>query len=193
CGRQGDAGSSQFFLSFDDDLMKVFAPEWTVKALSWIGWQEGEPIYHKRISKGIAKAQKKVEERNFETRKSLLEYDEVMDYQRKIFYSRRRKILTGVGLKQIIEEMIEGSIDKTCKAILDEKYSVKCIAEWISANFSVDIKLADIAGLQPEEIERSRTAQKRARAMILRCRWANIWRITRTRLPGTYLVFANGR
>jgi preprotein translocase subunit SecA len=154
CGRQGDAGSSQFFLSFDDELMKVFAPEWTVKALSWIGWQEGEPIYHKRISKGIAKAQKKVEERNFETRKSLLEYDEVMDYQRKIFYSRRRKILTGVGLKQIIEEMIEGSIDKTCKAILDDKYSVKCIAEWISANFSVDIKLADITGLSPEEIER---------------------------------------
>ncbi|MBN1507726.1 MAG: preprotein translocase subunit SecA, partial [Sedimentisphaerales bacterium] len=85
-GRQGDAGSSQFFLCFDDDLMRVFAPEWTVKALSWIGWEEGQPIYHKRISKGIAKAQKKVEERNFEIRKSLLEYDEVMDYQRKIFY-----------------------------------------------------------------------------------------------------------
>ena len=153
CGRQGDAGSSQFFLSFDDDLMKIFAPEWTVKALSWIGWQEGEPIYHKRISKGIEKAQKKVEERNFETRKSLLEYDEVMDYQRKIFYSRRRKILTGVGLKQIIEEMIEGSIEKTCEAFLDEKYGLKCIAEWVSSNFGVDIKLDDITGLQPEEIE----------------------------------------
>jgi preprotein translocase subunit SecA len=63
--------------------MRVFAPEWTVKALSWIGWEEGQPIYHKRISKGIARAQKKVEERNFEIRKSLLEYDEVMDYQRK--------------------------------------------------------------------------------------------------------------
>jgi len=74
-GRQGDAGSSQFFLSFDDDLMRVFAPEWTVKALSWIGWEEGQPIVHKRISKGIEKAQKKVEERNFEVRKSLLEYD----------------------------------------------------------------------------------------------------------------------
>jgi preprotein translocase subunit SecA len=154
CGRQGDKGSSQFFLSFDDDLMKIFAPEWTVKALSWIGWQEGEPIYHKRISKGIAKAQKKVEERNFETRKSLLEYDEVMDYQRKIFYSRRRKILTGIGLKQIIEEMIEGTIEKTCRAILDEKYALKCILEWISANFSIDIKLADLIDLQFEEIER---------------------------------------
>jgi len=96
-GRQGDAGSSQFFLSFDDDLMSIFAPEWTVKALSWIGWEEGQPIYHSRISKGIEKAQKKVEERNFEIRKSLLEYDEVMDYQRKIFYARRKEILAGTG------------------------------------------------------------------------------------------------
>jgi preprotein translocase subunit SecA len=161
CGRQGDAGSSQFFLSFDDDLMKIFAPEWTVKALSWIGWQEGEPIYHKRISKGIEKAQKKVEERNFETRKSLLEYDEVMDYQRKIFYSRRRKILTGTGLKVIIEEMLEGTIEKMCKAILDEKYAVKCIAEWVSANFGVEVKLTDIIDLKPEEIEQ--IVKKRAK------------------------------
>ena len=102
-GRQGDAGSSQFFLSFDDDLMRIFAPEWTIKALSWIGWEEGEPIYHPRISKGIEKAQKKVEERNFEARKSLLDYDEVMDYQRKIFYGRRREILSGKGLRELIE------------------------------------------------------------------------------------------
>jgi preprotein translocase subunit SecA len=154
CGRQGDPGSSDFFLSFDDDLMKIFAPEWTVKALSWIGWQEGEPIYHKRISKGIAKAQKKVEERNFETRKSLLEYDEVMDYQRKIFYSRRRKILTGVGLKKIIEEMIEGSIEKSCKTILDERYPVRCIAEWAGTTFAIEIEPSEISGLTPDEIER---------------------------------------
>jgi preprotein translocase subunit SecA len=155
CGRQGDKGSSQFFLSFDDDLMKIFAPEWTVKALSWIGWQEGEPIYHKRISKGIAKAQKKVEERNFEIRKSLLEYDEVMDYQRKIFYSRRRKILAGRGLKEIIDEMIEGAIAKSCRTILDAGYPVKCIAEWAAVNFSVELKPSDIEGLSADEIERT--------------------------------------
>jgi preprotein translocase subunit SecA len=154
CGRQGDKGSSQFFLSFDDELMRVFAPEWTVKALSWIGWQEGEPIYHKRISKGIAKAQKKVEERNFETRKSLLEYDEVMDYQRKIFYSRRRKILAGRGLKEIVDEMIEGAIEKSCSAVLNADYPVKCIAEWATTNFGIEIKPSEISGLQPDEIER---------------------------------------
>ncbi len=153
-GRQGDKGSSQFFLSFDDDLMRVFAPEWTVKALSWIGWEEGQPIYHKRISKGIAKAQKKVEERNFETRKSLLEYDEVMDRQRKYFYARRREILAGKRLKKIIQEMIEAVIAKSCETILREDYPRKCIVEWARTNFSVDLKLSDISDADVEEIER---------------------------------------
>jgi preprotein translocase subunit SecA len=152
-GRQGDAGSGQFFLSFDDDLMRVFAPEWTVKALSWIGWEEGQPIYHKRISKGIERAQKKVEERNFEIRKSLLEYDEVMDYQRKIFYSRRRQVLEGRSLKTMIEEMIESTIADHCTDILDKEYPLKCIVEWARANFDVDLKISDIAGAAPEEIE----------------------------------------
>ncbi len=154
CGRQGDAGSSQFFLSFDDDLMRVFAPEWTVKALSWIGWEEGQPIVHKRISKGIERAQKKVEERNFEIRKSLLEYDEVMDYQRKIFYGRRRKILSGKGLKNIIEEMVDATIAKSCDTILNESYPLKCITEWARTNFGADLKPSDIAEVKAEEIER---------------------------------------
>ncbi len=153
-GRQGDAGSGQFFLCFDDDLLKIFAPEWTVKALSWIGWEEGQPIYHKRISKGIERAQKKVEERNFEIRKSLLEYDEVMDYQRKIFYSRRRKILTGKGLKNIIDEMINNTITKNCDTILNESYPIKCIVEWARTNFGVDLNPSDISDNKLEEIEK---------------------------------------
>ncbi|MHC4367373.1 MAG: preprotein translocase subunit SecA, partial [Planctomycetota bacterium] len=152
-GRQGDHGSSQFFLSFDDDLMRVFAPEWTVKALSWIGWEEGQPIYHKRISKGIEKAQKKVEERNFDVRKSLLEYDEVMDYQRKIFYSRRRQILAGLKLKDVIGEMIEGAIAKSCDTILDKDYPARCVIEWARTNFGADLKPSDIADAKVREIE----------------------------------------
>jgi len=153
CGRQGDPGSSQFFLGFDDDLMRTFAPEWTVKALSWIGWEEGQPIVHSRISKGIARAQKKVEERNFEIRKNLLEYDEVMDYQRKIFYTRRRKILTGKGLKNIIQEMLDSAITKNTRAILGEDYSAKCIIEWARTNFGIDLKPSDITEYSAEEIE----------------------------------------
>ncbi len=152
-GRQGDAGSSVFFLSFEDDLMRIFAPEWTIKALSLIGWQEGEPIYHSRISKGIEKAQKKVEERNFEQRKSLLEYDEVMDYQRKIFYSRRRKILEGEGLKGIIEEMIDDVIEKSRETILAEDYPVRCICEWARSSFGVEIEPGQVKGLNVDEIE----------------------------------------
>ena len=155
CGRQGDAGSSQFFLSFDDDLMSIFAPDWTVKALSWIGWEEGQPIYHKRISKGIEKAQKKVEEKNFDVRKSLLEYDEVMDYQRKIFYSRRRKILAGQKLKKVIAEMIESAIEKSCGTILRGDYPIKCIIEWSRTNFGVDLKPSDIIDNNVEDIERT--------------------------------------
>ena len=153
CGRQGDKGSSQFFLSFDDELMRVFAPEWTVKALSWIGWEEGQPIYHKRISKGIERAQKKVEERNFEVRKSLLEYDEVMDYQRKVFYSRRRKILGGKGLKSVIEEMVERSITNNCRTFFDKSYRYKCIVEWARTNFGVELSVGNITGIDAEGIE----------------------------------------
>ncbi|MFA5554135.1 MAG: preprotein translocase subunit SecA [Phycisphaerae bacterium] len=153
CGRQGDPGSTQFFLSFDDDLMCLFAPEWTVKALSWIGWEEGQPIYHSRITKGIEKAQKKVEERNFEQRKSLLEYDEVMDYQRNVFYSRRKKILKGKGLKAIIEDMVASAITQNCQTILSPDYPKRCIGEWARTNFGVDLKPSDIANNSPEEIE----------------------------------------
>jgi len=154
-GRQGDLGSSQFFLCFDDDLMRVFAPEWTVKALSWIGWGEGQPIYHKRISKGIEKAQKKVEERNFEVRKSLLEYDEVMDRQRKFFYRRRRQILAGKKLKNMIQEMIDATIEKNCNTILSDDYPSKCIIEWARTNFSADLKISETADATVEDIEQA--------------------------------------
>ncbi len=153
-GRQGDAGSGQFFLSFDDDLLKIFSPEWTVKALSWVGWEEGMPIQHGRISKGIEKAQKKVEQRNFEARKSLLEYDEVMDYQRKIFYSRRRQIISQTGLKDMITEMIESVIEKACVNMLKEGYRFICIAEWARTTFGADINPKRLEGLDAEQIEK---------------------------------------
>jgi len=163
-GRQGDAGSSQFFISFDDDLMRLFAPEWTVKALSWIGWEEGQPIYHKRISKGIERAQKKVEQRNFEIRKNLLEYDEVMDFQRKTFYGRRRQVLAGKGLKPMIQEMIEAMIDGSCRNILAEDYPYTCIVEWARGQFGVDLDAHRIRNLEADEIERRIKDQARKNA-----------------------------
>jgi preprotein translocase subunit SecA len=152
-GRQGDAGSSVFFLSFDDDLMRIFAPEATVKLLSFIGWEEGMPIQHGRISKGIEKAQKKVEERNFESRKSLLEYDEVMDFQRKYFYSNRRKVIEGRDLKQTIQHMIEDMINGACDNILVQDYRFRCVAEWARSEFGVELEPKRLTNMDVEQID----------------------------------------
>ncbi|MHC4926821.1 MAG: preprotein translocase subunit SecA [Planctomycetota bacterium] len=152
-GRQGDPGSSVFFLSFDDTLMRIFAPEATVKLLSFIGWEEGMPIQHGRISKGIEKAQKKVEERNFEQRKSLLEYDEVMDFQRKHFYASRRKIIEGKDLKEAIQQMIGDMIDGACDNILNRDYPGRCVAEWAKSEFSVELDAKRVANMEQEQIE----------------------------------------
>ncbi|MHC5191643.1 MAG: preprotein translocase subunit SecA, partial [Planctomycetota bacterium] len=152
-GRQGDAGSSVFFLSFDDDLMRIFAPDVTVKLLSFIGWEEGMPIQHGRISKGIEKAQTKVEERNFESRKSLLEYDEVMDFQRKYFYGSRRKVIEGRDLKATIQQMIEDMINGACENILAKDYPFRCIAEWARGEFSVELEAKRLTGMDVEQID----------------------------------------
>ncbi len=113
------------------------------------------PRQHRQISKGVEKAQKKVEQRNFEARKSLLEYDEVMDYQRKTFYSRRRQVIEGIGLKDTITAMIDSTIDKACGTMLDEKYRLKCIAEWARTTFGVDMGPSRFSSLQAELIEES--------------------------------------
>ncbi len=153
CGRQGDPGSSQFFLCFEDDLMRIFAPDWTVKALGWIGWQEGEPIHHKQISKGVEKAQKKVEQRNFESRKSLLEYDEVMDFQRQVFYTRRQAILEGRGLEGLIWEMIDEAITENCTNMLKHDYPYECVLEWAKTVMGLEIELDRIRNNDVDELE----------------------------------------
>jgi preprotein translocase subunit SecA len=153
CGRQGDAGSSQFFLSFDDELMQLFGGDRIPKLLSLVGWNENEPILHPRISKQIAFIQKKVEQRNFEARKSLLEYDEVMDYQRKTFYSRRRQVINGIGLKNMITEMIESAVEKACIDMLKEDYHLICIAEWAKTTFGADINPKRFGNLDAGQIE----------------------------------------
>ncbi len=100
-GRQGDPGSSRFFLSLEDDLMRKFAGEWVSAVLTRLGMQEGEAIESKMVSRRIEGAQKKVEERNFDIRKNLLEYDEVMDEQRKRVYTFRQSLLEDAPPKDI--------------------------------------------------------------------------------------------
>ena len=110
CGRQGDPGSSRFYLSLEDDLMRIFAGEWVKNILTRLGMKEGEAIESRMVSRRIEGAQKKVEERNFDIRKNLLEYDEVMDEQRKRVYGYRQRILDGANCKQLILDMIDEQI-----------------------------------------------------------------------------------
>jgi len=116
-GRQGDPGSSRFFLSLEDDLMRIFAREWVSTLLQSLGMEEGVPIESRMISKRIEGAQKAVESQNFESRKHVLEYDDVMNKQREAVYSLRRQLMEGVAQKQLITEDYVSTI---LSGILDE-------------------------------------------------------------------------
>jgi len=151
-GRQGDPGSSRFFLSLQDDLMAIFAGEWTLKVLGWLGLQGDMAIEDRRVSRGIARAQKKVEERNFETRKNLLEYDEVMDHQRHQFYSQRQKSLEGRDLEGLVMDMIRQVIDEAVEDYLSGDYRQRCVAEWARKNLQVPIREEQIHAETPDDL-----------------------------------------
>ena len=144
CGRQGDPGSSRFYLSLRDDLMRIFAGEWVEKILkSWGGWQEGDAIESPMVTRRIEAAQKKVEERNFEVRKNLLEYDEVMDEQRKRVYGYRQAILEGVNCKNLILQMIEEQVQTNLQAILKPNYGVETFATWAGNRLATSLNARD--------------------------------------------------
>jgi preprotein translocase subunit SecA len=127
-GRQGDPGSSRFFLSLEDDLMRIFAREWVSTLLQRLGMEEGVPIESGMISRRIEAAQKAVESQNFESRKHVLEYDDVMNKQREAVYSLRRQLMEGVDQKQLITEDYTSTI---LSNLLDENAPEKVHAdEW---------------------------------------------------------------
>ncbi|MDY6914410.1 MAG: preprotein translocase subunit SecA [Planctomycetota bacterium] len=162
-GRQGDPGSSRFFLSLRDDLMAIFAGEWTLKVLGWLGLQGQNAIEDKRVSRGIGRAQRKVEERNFEIRKSLLEYDEVMDYQRRAFYSLRQKVLKGRELEGLVMGMVLQSLEEAVGSYLDGRYRQRCIAEWARQTLQIPIRDDQVQATGIEELP-DLEADLRARA-----------------------------
>ena len=115
-GRQGDPGSSRFFLSLEDDLLRIFGAERIQKIMERLGMEEGEPIEHRWINSAIENAQKKVEAHNFDIRKHLLEYDDVMNKQREVIYARRRETLASESLKDDVLEMAVGLAEETVAA-----------------------------------------------------------------------------
>lgn len=122
-GRQGDPGSSKFYLSLEDDLMRLFAPDRIVGVMDRLGIEEGEVITHSMITKSIERAQKRVEMRNFEIRKHLLEYDDVMNKQREIIYKKRKRALEGENLRDNIYISLEDFIDEQVEIHTQEDYS----------------------------------------------------------------------
>ncbi len=145
-GRQGDPGTSKFFISLEDDLMRLFGSDRITNVMGKLGLEEGEAIEHSMITKSVERAQKKVEENNFAIRKRLLEYDDVMNQQREVIYTRRGKALEGERLKDEIFEQLEDYVDDLLDNYL-ENGEVEKIHDVLLQHLLIDVKIS------PDEIE----------------------------------------
>ncbi len=159
-GRQGDPGSSQFFLSLEDDLLRIFGGDNIKSFMEKMGLEEDEPINSRMVSNAIQKAQKRVEARNFDIRKYVLEYDDVMNQQRKVVYDQRRKILEGEDMKDQILSMVDRIIEKGMETYADpklypEEWDFAGLLKYAEKYFLApgDLKLEEIEDMSREEVE----------------------------------------
>ncbi len=148
-GRQGDPGSSRFYLSLEDDLMRIFGGDRVKMIMERVGMEEGEPIEHKYTTRAIENAQKKVEGHNFEIRKHLLEFDDVMNKQREVVYSQRRFILGGSNLKGNVLEMTEDIVEEMVDRFIDDKshyedWDLKALEENLWSQFGLKFDFAEL-------------------------------------------------
>ncbi len=167
-GRQGDNGSSRFYVALDDDLMKMFAGETTMRVLSKMGMKEGDAIESGMLTKRIEGAQRKVEERNFQVRKNILEYDEVMEHQRQSFYGQRQRVLEGRDVKGLIFQYIGAAVDDAVAQYLDPDYAAECVAEFAKEKLDCSIPPDKLRNKDASEMDRviRRLAKEDARAMV---------------------------
>ncbi|MDH5433552.1 MAG: preprotein translocase subunit SecA [Gammaproteobacteria bacterium] len=145
-GRQGDPGTSRFYLSLQDDLMRIFASERMAMMMQRMGWEEGEAIEHKLVSRAIENAQRKVEARNFEIRKSLLEYDDVANDQRKVIYEQRAEIMSTDDVSEVVKSMREDVISGVFYQYIppqsiEDMWNVSGLEERLANDFAVDLPL----------------------------------------------------
>jgi preprotein translocase subunit SecA len=151
CGRQGDPGSSRFFLSLDDDLMRIFAGPFVKRVLEMGGFKDEVPIESRMVSRRIDAAQKKREEYNFEIRKSLLEYDEVMDEQRKRVYSFRQRVLDGVSCRELVQDMVSDQVETNLETCLAEAFGQESFAQYAGKQLTVELDPRAFRKTTPEE------------------------------------------
>ncbi len=163
-GRQGDDGSSRFYLSLEDDLLRIFGAERISSIMDRIGIEEDQPIEHKYISRAIENAQKRVEGQNFDIRKHLLDYDDVMNKQRKVIYEQRKKVLRGENLWIDIEEMIEEIIDDLLTQFVGEKthneeWNLKAFDDSIFKQFNLKLDINNSPELKSIDLIRDHIEQ----------------------------------
>jgi preprotein translocase subunit SecA len=152
-GRQGDMGSSRFYLSLEDDLLRIFGGERIGSIMDRIGFEEGQPIEANMLSKAIENAQRRVEAHNFDIRKHLLEFDNVMNVQREAIYEQRKTVLKGEDLWGMLEEMLDEVVENTVGEYIDEKmhpeeWNLKGLDDILYHLFSVKLRYSE-AGRQP--------------------------------------------
>ena len=167
-GRQGDRGQSKFYLSLEDDLLRLFAADNIASIMDRLGMDENDPIEHKLITRSIERAQKKVEARNFDIRKHVLEYDDVMNQQREVIYTERRKILRGEDLKEniffMLDKIIESEMDQYANAKLyPEEWTLDGLIEDAEKIYAPEGKLKkeELEAMSRDELEE--TLKKTAR------------------------------
>ena len=149
-GRQGDGGSSRFYLSLQDDLLRIFGADRISSIMDRIGIEEDQPIEHKYISRAIENAQKRVEGQNFDIRKHLLDYDDVMNRQRKVIYEQRKKVLRGDNLWSDIQEMVEEIVDDLLFEYVNDKgnpenWNLKGLEDTLFKQFNLKLNLTNSA------------------------------------------------
>jgi preprotein translocase subunit SecA len=149
CARQGDPGSSHFFISLEDDLMRLFGSDKIVKYMEGLGLQEGDELNHWALNKSIESAQKRVEQHNFQIRKRTLEYDDVMNKQREVIYGFRNEIIHATDVRDrlmdIMEEVVIQKVEEFTSADPDsQEWKVRALADWVNLNFPLGMPEAEL-------------------------------------------------
>ena len=151
-GRQGDPGSSRFFICLEDKLMRLFAGDMMQRVMQWAGLKDGEPLTSPMVTRRVEGAQKKVEEKHFDQRKSLLEYDEIMDEQRKRTYSYRQRILDGEDTRLLLLGMMDDQIDHWVSHFLETDYRENTIARWAQQQFGLQFDVSQLRGFEGDQM-----------------------------------------
>ncbi|RBW67584.1 preprotein translocase subunit SecA [Bacillus taeanensis] len=157
-GRQGDPGASRFYISMEDELMRRFGSENMMNMMERLGMEDDQPIESKLVSKAVESAQKRVEGNNFDARKQLLQYDDVMREQREIIYKQRAEVLGAENLRDIIEAMMKSTIERAVASHtaeeIPEEWDVKALADYLNATFFTEGEITEksLRGKEPEEM-----------------------------------------